>query len=271
MLSVEYLVMGGFLFGIGAAVGSFINVFVYRTASETDWVHGRSVCEHCGQKIAWYDLIPLVSYLMLRGKCRQCQHPIAPIHPIVESLVGLLFLWWYFIGSVFFRLSAAPFHAIQPAYWLLAGILLMIILIADVLYFLVPDEAVLALLILTIAYRVALTLGGQMQLSDLGFSFLSAVALVTGFYGLHWITRGRGFGLGDVKLAAPLALILGWPKVLVGVFLAFLLGSLVGVALLVGKKARFDHKVPFAPFLIIGSLVALVFGQQIWQSYLSLL
>lgn len=271
MLSYEYLVMGGFLFLVGAAVGSFINVFIYRTVSEKDWVNGRSVCEHCGKKIAWYDLVPIFSYLLLRGKCRHCQHPIAPIHPIVEALVGFVFLWWYFIGSVFFRLSTPPFQAIQPAYWLLAGILLTIILIADILYYLVPDEAVLALLIITFLYRVALTLGGQMQLLDLGYSLLSAVGLVTCFYGLHWITRGKGFGLGDVKLAAPLALILGWPKVLVGVFLAFLIGSVFGVAVLLGGKARFDHKLPFAPFLIIGTLVALVFGQQIWQSYLSLL
>ncbi len=271
MLSYEYLFMGGFLFLVGAAVGSFINVFIYRTVSEKDWVGGRSTCEDCGKIIAWYDLIPILSYFLLRGKCRNCHHSISSIHPIIEMLVGMVFLWWYFIGSVFFRLSTHPFQAIQPAYWLLAGILLTIILIADILYYLVPDEAVLALLIITILYRVTLTLGGQMQLLDLGYSFLSALVLVASFYGLHWITRGKGFGLGDVKLAAPLALILGWPKVLVGVFLAFLLGAVFGVGLLVTRKARFGYAVPFAPFLIIGTLLSLVFGQQIWQSYLSLL
>ncbi|HCC84380.1 MAG TPA: prepilin peptidase, partial [Candidatus Pacebacteria bacterium] len=97
------------------------------------------------------------------------------------------------------------------------------------------------------------------------------VALVAGFYFLHWVTRGKGFGLGDVKLAAPLALILGWPKVLVGVFLAFLMGSVFGLGLIMAGRRKFGQILPFAPFLILGTGLALVFGQQIWQSYLSLL
>lgn len=271
MLSYEYLAVGAFLFMVGAAVGSFINVFIYRTVSEEDWITGRSACEKCGKKIAWYDLIPILSYFVLRGRCRNCGHKISIVHPVIEALVGTVFVWWYFIGSLFFRLTTHPFQAIQPAFWLLAGILLMIILIADLLYYLVPDEAVFALLLVTIVYRVALTLGGQMQLGDLAMSFTSMVGLVSVFYLLHWGTRGKGFGLGDVKLAAPLALILGWPKVIVGVFLAFLLGAVFGIGLLATKKAHFGHAVPFAPFLILGTLLALVFGQQIWQSYVGLL
>jgi prepilin signal peptidase PulO-like enzyme (type II secretory pathway) len=271
VLSFAYLAIGTILFWLGAAVGSFINVFVYRSIHAEDWVTGQSRCEHCKQKIAWYDLVPVLAYFWLGGKCRYCKHKISLIHPIIESLVGLLFVWWYFIGTLFFRLSDQPFQAIQPAYWLLAGIILVIILVADILYLIVPDLAVMALLSLTLLYRGALVWGGRMQPQDLLYSVISMVVLVVVFYALHFGTRGKGFGLGDVKLAAPLALILGWPKVLVGIFMAFLFGALVGLILILSGKRRFGQVIPFAPFLIAGTLLALVFGGQIWQSYLSLL
>ena len=271
MFGLAYWLIGLVLFFLGSAVGSFINVFIYRTITDQDWINGRSECENCQKKIAWWDLIPVFSYIWLRGKCRNCGHRIGLIHPLVEAIAGLLFVWWYFIGAVFFQLSSLPFQAIQPAFWLLAGILLMIILVADFLYFFVPDSIVVLLLILTLFYRGGLVVFGLMQPRDFGLAILAAIGLVTAFYLLHIGTKGKGFGLGDVKLAAPLALIMGWSKVLVGVFLAFFIGALVGLGLIATGKRKFGQIVPFAPFLIFGTLLALVFGQQIWQSYLSLL
>ncbi|HCC84379.1 MAG TPA: hypothetical protein DEP87_01745, partial [Candidatus Pacebacteria bacterium] len=159
---------------------SFINVLIYRSIAGQNWLNDRSKCECCHHQIAWYDLIPLWSYLWLQGKCRHCQERISVLHPVVEGLVGMLFVWWYFIGSVFFRLTNQPFQAIQPAFWLLAGILLLIIVVADVLYYLVPDQAVMALLSLTLMYRLALVMGGEMRLLDLYSALIGMVALVAG-------------------------------------------------------------------------------------------
>jgi len=271
MFNLAYLIIGLILFFLGSAVGSFINVYIYRTITDQDWLGGRSECEKCRNKIAWYDLIPVFSYLWLRGKCRHCGKRIGLIHPIVEVIVGLLFVWWYFIGALFFRLTSLPFQAIQPAYWLLAGILLLIIFVADILYYFVPNSIVGLLLALTLIYRIGLTFFGLMQPKDLIMAILASIGLVFAFYLLHVGTKGKGFGMGDVKLAAPLALIMGWPKVLVGVFLAFFIGAVVGLGLIATGKRKFGQIVPFAPFLILGTLLALIFGQQIWQSYLSLL
>lgn len=185
--------------------------------------------------------------------------------------MGSLFVWWYFIGALFFRLSEQPFSAIQPAFWLLVGILLLVICVADILYLIVPDMAVIALTILVVGYRVVLALGGQMQWRDVQSTVLATVGLVGFFFFLHLITRRKGFGFGDVKLAIPLGIILGWPKIVIGVFAAFVFGAVIGLILLWQKLRRWNGVVPFAPFLVIGTLFALLFGERIWQMYFSLL
>lgn len=271
MLILSYLIVGLALFCIGAMIGSFVNVFIYRTVQGEDWILGRSRCESCKAKIHWYDNIPILSFLILGGRCRGCRSPISIIHPVVEGLMGSLFVWWYFIGALFFRLSEEPFSAIQPAFWLLVGILLLVICVADVLYLIVPDIAVAALTVLAVAYRVFLAVGGQMQWRDLVMAVIATLGLVGFFLFLYFVTRRKGFGLGDVKLAIPLGLILGWPKLLVGIFAAFVFGSLIGLLLLWKRWRKWNAVVPFAPFLVLGTVFALVFGERIWQMYFSLL
>lgn len=271
MLIVSYLLVGLALFYIGAMIGSFVNVFIYRTVQGEDWILGRSRCESCKAKIHWYDNLPIFSFLLLGGKCRSCRSSISIIHPIVEGLMGSLFVWWYFIGALFFRLSEHPFSAIQPAFWLLVGILLLVICVADILYLIVPDMAVVALTILVVGYRVVLALGGQMQWRDVYQAGFATVGLVSFFLFLYLITGRKGFGFGDVKLAIPLGIILGWPKIIVGVFAAFIFGSVIGLILLWQRMRRWNGVVPFAPFLVLGTIFALLFGERIWQMYLGLL
>ncbi len=271
MLFVSYLLVGFALFYFGAIIGSFVNVFIYRTVQGEDWVNGRSRCEVCHRKIHWYDNFPILSYLVLNGKCRYCHTGISPIHPIVEGLMGSLFVWWYFIGTLFFRLTEQPYSAIQPAFWLLVGILLLVICVADLLYLIIPDTAVISLMVLTLTYRISLAVGGQMQWRDFGMMLVGMVGLVGFFLFLYFVTKKKGFGLGDVKLAVPLALLLGWPKIVVGIFAAFIFGALVGGVLLWKKLRTLNNVLPFAPFLVIGALFSLLFGEQIWQMYFSLL
>jgi leader peptidase (prepilin peptidase)/N-methyltransferase len=259
-----------FLFALGAAVGSFINVVIYRTIEGGDWVRGRSRCDHCQKQIAWYDLIPLLSYFVLGGKSRCCHKPLSISHPVIETLTGSLFVWWYWFGFLFFHLTEV-YRIIQPLFWLTVGILLLIIFLIDWWYMLIPDWAVVSLAVLSLIYRVALTWQKVMQFPD----FVAAVA-VTGlvslfFWSMWYFTRGRGMGYGDVKLVIPLGLLLGFPKTLVGMFLAFVFGAVYGVILILTQKKSFKQAVPFGPFLIIGSLVALIWGEQIIRWYLNLL
>ncbi|HYD34561.1 MAG TPA: prepilin peptidase [Vitreimonas sp.] len=271
MMLIVFGLVSLFLFWAGAALGSFLNVVIYRTMTEESWVTGRSKCDHCGKQIAWYDNIPLLSFLILRGRCRRCHKPISIIHPVVESLTGILFVWWYWVGFIFFQLTQHPLQTLQPLFWLLVGVLLLVIFFADLLYMLIPDVIVGLLLLMTICYRLALVLFGAMQLPDLLWSVGGAVLAGALFGGLWWITKGKGMGFGDVKFSVPMALLLGWPNIMVGIFLAFLIGALAGVSLIAGGRRRFGQVIPFGPFLVIATFITLVWGDSLVQWYVGLL
>jgi leader peptidase (prepilin peptidase)/N-methyltransferase len=265
------------LFVAGAAVGSFLNVVIYRslddepTSKKESWVTGRSRCDECGHQIAWYDNIPLFSYLILRGKCRNCKSRISLAHPVIELLTGVLFVWWYWGGAFFFQLTKTPFQVLQPLFWLCVGMVLIMILLADFLYYIIPDTMVAILTILTVVYRVALVSYGEMRFIDLAWA-IGATVVFASFFALLWLgTRGKGMGLGDAKLMIPLGLLLGWPAILVGVFLAFLSGAATGVVLVILGKRKLGQIIPFGPFLILGSFVALIWGDQLVSWYMGML
>ena len=259
------------LFVIGLIIGSFLNVVIYRTIQGESWVVGRSKCEFCGQKIHWYDNIPLLSFVILRGRCRACAGQISLIHPVIEVLTGLLFVWWYWGGFLFFRLTTQPFQTLQPLFWLMVGLILLAIVVADSLHYIIPDLFVLTLFAMTAAYRLVLVLHGVMQFKDLQLAILGMGLWGLFFWALWFFTKGKGLGLGDVKLVIPLALILGWPKIVVGMFLAFVIGAVCAIALVVSRQKAFGQIVPFGPFLVLGAGIALIWGDNILRWYLHLL
>jgi leader peptidase (prepilin peptidase)/N-methyltransferase len=266
-----FIIISIALFFTGAAIGSFLNVVIHRSLSNESWVSGRSRCDHCRKKISWYDNIPLLSYLILRAKCRFCKKPIALTHPVVEFLVGSLFVWWYITGTFFFTLTQEPFAVLQPVFWLAVGVILIAIFVTDYLYYIIPDMFVVLLLGLTIIYRVSLVSFGIMQMNDLIMGIFGMVLSVLFIGSLWFFTKGKGMGFGDVKLMIPLSLLLGWPNNLVGLFLSFLLGGLIGGFLLLSKKRKMGQVVPFGPFLILGTFISLIWGDQILGWYLSFL
>lgn len=259
------------LFTIGLAIGSFINVIIYRSIHKDSPLRGRSYCDNCKKQIAWYDNIPLISFIVLQQRCRYCKSPIPWQYPAVELITGALFVWWYAVGFTFFRLSAQPFSVIQPMFWLFIAVLFLIIFFTDINYYIIPDSAVLLLSFAVIGYRLLLTSRGIMREEDLFFSFIAGVGAFLCFLLLFLITRGKGMGFGDVKLAFPLGMILGWPLAIVGFMAAFVVGAAVGVTLIFFGKKKLKAHVPFGPFLIVGNLLALVWGEQLLSWYLSLL
>ncbi|MFH2118132.1 MAG: prepilin peptidase [Candidatus Paceibacterota bacterium] len=260
------------VFLLGSSVGSFLNVLVYRTMRGEDWVKGRSHCESCHRPITWYENIPIVSYLWLRGRCSHCRKSIDPIHPTLELLTGTLFLWWYVDGWSLFTAEAWLLPILQPLFWLLVGIIAITIIIADFKEKIIPRQSVAVLTILTLCYRFVLIMTGEMQLVDLGWSLLWSLILVLAFFFLWWSTRGKSFGFGDVQLALPLGLLLGsWQRIIIGIWLAFLIGAVVGLTLVFFKKKKFRQAIPFGPFLLLGTALSLRWGYQIWESYLKLI
>jgi leader peptidase (prepilin peptidase) / N-methyltransferase len=264
----SYLVfMSIFLFFLGAAVGSFLNVVIYRTVQGESWLKGRSKCDHCRKKIAWFDNIPIFSFLFLKRKARCCGKPIPISYPIVEFMTGTLFVWWYLIGFLFFKLTTTPFQLLQPLFWLVVGVLLLTIFFADLMHMIIPDKVVGTLFIITLIYRLYLTSSSIMQVKDLQMAVLGMILAVVFLGGLWLVTKGRGMGLGDVKLAAPVALILGWPKTLVGLFFAFILGGMAAMVLLVSNRKKFGQVIPFGPFIIAGAVLSLIWGDAIFNWY----
>lgn len=261
-----------FIFFFGCLIGSFFNVVAYRVSKEENFVTGRSKCEQCHRQIAWYDNIPLLSFLLLKGKCRYCQAKISLVHPLFEVLTGLLFFTWYtifFHGQMIATFQSGYIY--QALFYLAFFALLWLIFISDLLYYLIPNVAVLALFVLYLGDLLLSFFFGNFYLNH----FLLAVLMMLLFTGLFfcfwYFSQGKAFGFGDVKLMIPMALILAYPRAIVGVFSAFILGAIIGIILIIFKKKNRKQLIPFGPFLVLGSFIAYFYGQQIWNWYLSLL
>lgn len=253
------------LFVLGASFGSFLNVLISRNIEGKDWVKGRSRCDHCGKQLMWYENIPLLSYVVLGGRCRYCKKKISIQHPLIEIFIALLFVWWGVVGSVFFQLVQSPLTTVQPLYWLIIGFVFVGVFFADLFYGVIPDFLVWFGLVVSFVYRVILVSFGGMQSMDFVLSLAASFGVFLFFLFLYKATKGKGMGYGDVKFSPVLGLVLGWPRVVVGVLASFILGAVFAIFLLLSKKRKFGDTVPFGPFLVFGSYVALVWGDWLWR------
>jgi len=245
-----------FLFVFGICIGSFLNCVVWRLNHDCSPLRGRSFCPKCKHKLGWKDNIPLLSFVLLRGKCRYCRSPISWQYPIVELATGILTV-------VSFQLSVVRGEdSLSTVYWLLITYALITLFVSDLRYQTIPDEIVFPAIILAILYSILYS----------PFSILNSLLAGAGAAGfflfLVMVTRGRGMGMGDVKLVALMGLVLGWPKIIVALFLAFLTGAFIGVILILLGKKRFGQHIPFGPFLTSATLISLFWGGLIWQWYL---
>ena len=264
--------MAGVVFLAGASLGSFLNVVLYRHKKGENWVLDRSHCENCGYKIAWYDNIPLLSWVILRGKCRACQEKISLIHPVMELLMGMLFVWWLMIGVWFFQLTREPLNFIQPLYWLGVGVMLVTIVVVDFREKIIPNTVNLFLLFWTLGYRLLLSCLGAQRWEDFGVAVICAVVFGSLFWLVHvlaeWIYGQDAFGMGDVKFIVIMGLLLGWPRILVALMVAFGVGSVVGIGLILAGKGGRKMQLALGPFLVVGTVVALIYGFNIWQWFI---
>lgn len=251
------------VFFLGASVGSFVNVLISRSIKGEDWVSGRSRCDSCRKKLLWYDMIPLLSYLAYKGKTRCCHKPLSIIHPVVEGLFGILFLWWIAIGFLFFRLATAPLTLVQPVFWLTIAIILTIIGVADLLYGVILMLPLYMGIGFVLSYRVILFLFGAYNIRDLGLMFIAGLSSYLFLWVLRVATKGRGMGDGDPYLALLTGLLLSWPRVIVSMLGAFVTGAVVGVVLMIAGKKQRSQTMPFGPFIVLGAVIALLWGSQI--------
>lgn len=246
------------IFLIGLCVGSFVNVLIERSIANKNWMIGRSECDHCQKKLAWFDNIPVLSYLLLKGKSRCCHKKLSFKHPVVELMFGLLFVWWLLVGFLFFRLVSTPGLLLQPIFWLGIGILLLILAVADFRYGVIMMPIIYLASFWIYSYRGALYLTGEYQLVDLGLSVLAGLLSGLFLYILRLLTKGKGMGDGDVYLAFVTGSLLGWQSAFMGMMAAFITGAIWGIGLIMMKKKRMSQTVPFGPFLVLGAIVGLL-------------
>jgi leader peptidase (prepilin peptidase)/N-methyltransferase len=184
---------------------------------------------------------------------------------MVEALVGLLFSWWLLVGFLFFQLATRPLHLVQPGFWLLTGIILAILTLSDLFYGAVLLPVVSLGYAVTIAYRLILVYFGAYHAPDLILALVSSGV----FFGLFWLlyrmTKGRGMGDGDMYVAAYMGLILSWPKGMVALLLSFVIGAVVGVILIATHVRTRKDTLPFVPFMVLSTGIALLWGEQIWR------
>lgn len=263
----ESLFYGGGVevFILGLLAGSFLNVVIYRLPRKESVIRPPSSCPACGARLAWYDLVPVLSYLVLRGECRRCGGRISFRYPAVEILTAALFVVVYAVLA--HQLKSEAFPAETRFVWVLAKDLfftagLIAAAFIDLEHRIIPNRLVLALLG---GAAVLAPLAGDVRLE---YAALGGLAAGGALLFLAAITRG-GMGGGDIKFAAVAGLYLGWPMVMLGLFLGAVLGSIVGITLiLAGKKTRTDF-IPFGPYLATGFLFAMLWGGEIIQSYRS--
>ncbi|RYL87540.1 prepilin peptidase [Sporolactobacillus sp. THM7-4] len=241
-------------FILGLVLGSFYNVVGLRVPEGQSVISPPSHCPSCGRRLTIPDLIPVFSYVFLRGRCRTCHQRISPVYPVVEASTGILFLFCFLHASSISEIIAG---------WLLVS-LLMIVLVTDLTRMLIPDKIVLFFSILFFVFRVISPLHpwwDSLLGTAAGFSLLAVIAIVS---------RG-GMGGGDVKLFAVMGLFVGTKVILLGFFLSAFYGAIFGIiGLLTGLIGR-RQPVPFVPFIVFGMMTAFFFGNEIIGVYINLL
>lgn len=254
---------------LGLCLGSFINAAVWRLKHKKDIFLDRSECTKCHYKLGVLDLIPVFSWLALRGKCRKCSKPISVQYPLVELATAALFV----LSLAFWPFGFESVNNIfQFAVWLLACVALVFLFVYDLKWLILPDKAVFILAFLGVSMAILYSIQAD-SFSAFFQDVIFSLLILSGFYLLLFIySKGKWIGFGDVKLGVGLALLLcNWQLAIVALFLANLIGTLVFLPLLALKKVGRSSQIPFGPFLIVGTIVAFLFGSDIISWYNSIL
>ncbi len=239
------------VFIIGACIGSFLNVCIYRLPRGQSVVSNPSHCPGCGRRLGVPDLVPLLSYVLLKGRCRYCGERISARYPLVELLTALLFVGAYHFWGWQWQ---------TVAMWLFCAVLVTAAFI-DYQHKIIPDELILAGCVLGLPL---VFLSGPGKLVDGLVGFFVAGLL---FLFIAVVSNG-GMGGGDIKLSALMGLYLGFPNIIVALFSSFLLGGLSGIALLALRGKSRKDAVPFGPFLAFGGVMAAFYSGPIIRWYL---
>ena len=266
---------GAMVFVLGLVIGSFLNVCIYRIPNDKSIISPPSSCTTCNERIKWYDLVPVLSYLALRGKCRNCGEKISPRYMLIELLTGVLFLLCFLVFGLSWQFLA---------YIILTGILITITFI-DIDFQIIPDPIMIFGLVAGLIFVIAGVVPqpgegfwGNIIAGLLGMACGAGPLIIINLATLAIIKRD-GIGGGDIKLMGVVGLFVGMKNILLGMVIGIIIAGIY--SLIYMRKVRSDdaededtkgmHEIPFGPFLAVGSFLAMMFGQQILDWYLGLL
>ena len=265
------------IFIFGLIVGSFLNCVIYRLQTDESFLkgrprrkafsflRGRSFCPNCRHILSWQDLIPILSFLLLKGKCRYCRQKISFQYPLVELATGIIFL------LIFLLLNNYPMvQVIRSLYLGTMSCFLIVIFVYDFKHYLIPDKVIYPAIAIAFLYNIFYSFFLIHNSKFLIYSLFSAFGAAVFFLLIVLISRGKWMGIGDIKLAFFMGLFLSFPKILVALFSAFFIGAIIGIGLIIAGKKTMKSEVPFGPFLVTGTLLALFLGEQIITWYLTL-
>ncbi len=246
-----------FLFGaaaLGAIIGSFLNVCVHRLPRQQSVAWPPSACPNCGHMLAWYENIPVLSYLVLRARCRKCRAPISARYPIIEALTGLMFLvgMWYYGPSLLL------------AQRLLFGCVLIVLFAIDLEHHLLPNVITLPAIAIGFIFSFFTEPGWVASLIGIGLGGGLLFAVAEAYYRIR---NEEGLGMGDVKMLAMIGAFLGWKLTIVALMMASFTGTLVGIGVLASGRGGMKFALPFGTFLALGAAIAATVGPGLIEWY----
>ena len=237
-----------FLFIMGLAIGSFLNVLIDRLPKE-EGINGRSHCDYCKKTLVWYDLVPVVSFITLHGKCRYCRKKLSFFYPFVELVTGAMFVWvgYWTNGVINLVLTLAMVSS------------LLVIFFADAKYHIIPDSIQVVFFLSGLFLLIVRGLTPGMLVDHL----IGAIVVMFPILFLFLLTSGKGMGFGDVKFAFSIGFFLGLLNGLIALYIAFVTGALFGIIAIISKRKQLKSRIAFGPFLVLGFMSALFFINKI--------
>jgi prepilin signal peptidase PulO-like enzyme (type II secretory pathway) len=272
------------LFVVGLCGGSFVNALVWRLHEQDieknkslktksirrlkslSILKGHSMCPDCRHNLSWYDLIPIASWVGLRGKCRYCKKTISVQYPVVELFVAIFFILLYSFWP--YSLNGSVLQWMIFVCWLVATIIFMALFIYDIKWMILPNKLIYPLGFIAVVAAI-LSLFSDSSFFTAIWQPLLGIVVVGGFFAvLYFVSKGRWMGFGDVRLGIVIGILLGWQLGLVALISSFYIGAIVVTPIALIKKLKANSKVAFGPFLILSVYVALFWGSTIINWYL---
>jgi leader peptidase (prepilin peptidase)/N-methyltransferase len=245
------------LFIVGTILGSFINVVIYRLPKNISLFYPHSSCIKCESRLNWYENVPLISYLVLKGKCKNCGELISLSYPLIELFTGMFMVILYFYSQNILHLSYLTF------------LMMMFISmsIIDYKHFILPDKLLIAAAIVSIIYSIISN--GLLVFDNLLSAAIIFFILFLLRIGSKKLFKKESFGIGDIKLGTLIGFLLGWQQALIAIFFGFCIAAFTIAIFYALKGIKKNMYIPFGPFMIGGMIVYIIWGKQIIQWYIS--